>query len=130
MVALTRLANRWSPKQMALAGLVCLFVGLQAFVARPVVDQWLANAIGSESRQWADLLFDGLEAAALCVAESEESTILADHADEHAAWPDTSKLPFLPVGCIRSTSSIQPVIVLPVSSLHFWPIPVVRMAPT
>lgn len=84
MVALTRLANRWSPKQMALAGLVCLFVGLQAFVARPVVDQWLANAIGSESRQWADLLFDGLEAAALCVAESEESTILADHADEHA----------------------------------------------
>jgi hypothetical protein len=65
MMVLTRLANRWSLQQMVLANLVCLFDGLQAFVARPVVNQWLEPSVGSESRQWADLIFDGLEAAAL-----------------------------------------------------------------
>lgn len=84
MVAIGRLAKGWSSKQITVAGLIVLVASLQAFVARPVVDQWLVNTVRSESQQWADLIFDGLEDVAQCVAASAPGSEPEDHSSEHA----------------------------------------------
>lgn len=78
------LTERWSSKQIGLAALILLFAGLHLFVARPVINQWLTSAVRSEARQWAELVFDGLEEAAQCVAANTTPSSIDAHVHEHA----------------------------------------------